>query len=81
MFGQKSREREMYISEHVAHIRHRPTMVGCSTYTSFRARLCVSSPFFFSFFFFQQRENTYKTIRKGSIVGPTRSLVHLYRCS
>jgi hypothetical protein len=80
MFGQKSGEREMYISEHVAHIRHRPTMVGCSTYASFRSSL----RFFFFFLFFdndREQESTYKTIRKGSIVGPTRLLVHLHRCS
>jgi len=80
MFGQKSREREMYISEHVAHIRHRPTMVGCSTYTSFCARLCVSSPFFFSFFFFSTtreyiQNNTQRVNRRAnSFVGSFVSL-------
>lgn len=42
MFGQKSREREMYISEHVAHIRHRPTTVGCGVHIQAFARLYVS---------------------------------------
>jgi hypothetical protein len=47
------------------------------------ARLSTFSFFFFSFFFDndRERESTYKTMRKGSIVGPTRPLVHLHRCS
>jgi hypothetical protein len=77
MFGQKSREREMYISEHVAYIRHRPT----SSWMQYIYKLSRSSLHFFFFFFSTQRQRTYKTIRKGSIVGPTCSVVHLHRCS
>jgi hypothetical protein len=51
MFGQKSREREMYISEHVAYIRHRPTTVGCE----YIYKLSLVSTFLFFFFFRQWR--------------------------
>ena len=54
-------------------------------------KLSRSSLFFFLFFIFfsttreraseRASESTYKTTRKGSLVRPTRSLVHLYRCS
>lgn len=46
MFGQKSREKEMYISEHVAYIRHWPTTVGCD----YIYKLSLVSTFLFFLF-------------------------------
>ncbi len=61
MFGQKSREREMYISEHVAHIRHRSDGVHIQAFALVSAFL-----FLFLLFFSTTREREREHIQNNT---------------